>query len=68
MRDDAVSDVDGETIGRSLEKSIGAFSFVSLLDDYTRECPDRLRSLHNFIAFPAYADKIERNERYRVSN
>ncbi len=42
----------------NLEKSIDNFSLVDLLEDYSRECPDRMRSLHNFIAFSAYAGKI----------
>jgi hypothetical protein len=31
---------------------------VDLLEDYSRECPDRMRSLHNFIAFSPFAAKI----------
>jgi hypothetical protein len=42
----------------NLEQSVNAFSFVQLLDDYARECPDRVRSLHNFIAFSTYGPKI----------
>ncbi len=42
----------------NLEGSVNAFSFVRLLDDYAQECPDRVRSLHNFIAFSAYGPKI----------
>jgi hypothetical protein len=42
----------------NLEKSIDNFSLVDLLEDYSRECPDRMRSLHNFIAFSTYASKI----------
>jgi hypothetical protein len=42
----------------NLEQSVNSFSFVQLLDDYTRECPDRMRSLHNFIAFSHYGPKI----------
>lgn len=42
----------------NLEKSIDNFSLVDLLEDYSRECPDRMRSLHNFIAFSPYAAKI----------
>jgi hypothetical protein len=43
----------------SLEKSINDFSLVSLLEDYSRECPDRMRSMHNYITFSAYAAKIK---------
>jgi len=42
----------------NLDGSVGAFSFVELLGDYSRECEDRMRSLHNFIAFSGYASKI----------
>jgi hypothetical protein len=46
-----------------LESSVGQFGFCQLLADYSRECPDRMRSLHNFIAFSGYADKIKPSER-----
>lgn len=37
----------------------GEFSLVDLLEDYSSECPDRMRSLHNYyIAFSQYAAKI----------
>jgi hypothetical protein len=37
---------------KNLEKSIGHFSLADLLASYTpRECPDRVRPLHDFIAF-----------------
>lgn len=43
-----------------LESSVGAFSFCELLGDYARECPDRVRSLHNFIAYSKkYAPNIK---------
>jgi hypothetical protein len=42
----------------NLERSIKGFSFMDLLRDYDRECPDRMRSLHNFLAFSGYAGKI----------
>ena len=42
----------------NLEASVNSFSFVELLNDYSLECPDRLRSLHNFIAFTNYGTKI----------
>ncbi|MGH9461139.1 MAG: hypothetical protein ACRD1X_07965 [Vicinamibacteria bacterium] len=38
----------------ALEESVNHFALRDLLRDYTRECPDRLRSLHNFIAFSRY--------------
>jgi hypothetical protein len=43
----------------NLEKSVSDFSLVELLEDYSRECPDRMRSLHNFIAFSDYGAKIK---------
>jgi len=42
----------------NLERSVESFSFVKLLEDYSRECPDRMRSLHNYLAFSDYAKKI----------
>jgi hypothetical protein len=42
----------------NLEKSVNTFSFVNLLEDYARECPDRMRSLHNYIVYSPYAAKI----------
>jgi len=41
-----------------LEESVNHFALRDLLRDYTRECPDRLRSLHNFIAFSRYGGTI----------
>jgi hypothetical protein len=43
----------------SLEKSIDNFSLLDLLEDYSSECPDRMRSLHNYIAFSSYGAKIK---------
>lgn len=45
-----------------LTSSIGDFTLEALLDDYTSQCPDGVRSLHNFIASSKYADKIRRPE------
>jgi len=42
----------------NLESSVANFSFVELLDAYSRECPDRLRSLHNFIAYSDFSKQI----------
>ena len=39
----------------NLEKSVDAFSFVKLLAEYSCECPDRVRSLHNYMAYSEYA-------------
>ena len=35
---------------------------MGMLRDYDRECPDRMRSLHNFLAFSAYAGKIMQSD------
>jgi len=42
----------------NLERSVESFSFVKLLEDYSRECPDRMRSLHNYLVYSDYANKI----------
>ncbi len=42
----------------NLESSVANFSFVDLLAAYSRECPDRLRSLHNFIAYSEFGKKV----------
>lgn len=42
----------------NLERSIEKFTLVELLGDYERECPDRMRSLHNHIAFSDFGKKI----------
>ncbi len=42
----------------SLEKSVSSFGLLDLLADYSRECPDRMRSLHNYVAYSPYAQKI----------
>jgi len=42
----------------NLEKSVSTFSFVNLLKDYSCDCPDRMRSLHNYIVFSGYVGKI----------
>jgi hypothetical protein len=46
----------------NLERSIEGFGFIDMLRDYDRECPDRMRSLHNFLAFSGYAGKIVPSE------
>ncbi|WP_128946912.1 hypothetical protein [Bradyrhizobium zhanjiangense] len=46
----------------NLEQSIMDFRLVDLLSDYSRAFPDRLRSLHNYIAFSDYASKIRLND------
>lgn len=36
-----------------------------LLQDYTRECPDRMRSLHQFMATSSYAARLKPSQRVR---
>lgn len=45
----------------ALEESVNHFALRDLLRDYSRECPDRLRSLHNFIAFSRYGTTMYRS-------
>lgn len=46
----------------NLEASVEHFGFRDLLADYSRSCPDRLMSLHNFIAFSTrYRDTMYHN-------
>jgi hypothetical protein len=42
----------------NLETSIEHFGLRDLLADYSTKCPDRLTSLHNFIAFSEYGKKM----------
>lgn len=44
-----------------LETSIEHFGFRGLLADYSRSCPDRLMSLHSFIAFSKYGQQMRHN-------
>ena len=46
----------------NLETSVEHFGFRDLLADYSGSCPDRLMSLHNFIAFSTrYRDTMYHN-------
>lgn len=45
----------------NLETSIEHFAFRDLLSEYSRTFPDRLESLHNFIAFSQYQHHIYHN-------
>ena len=49
----------------NLETSISTFALGQLLDDYNRDCPDRVRSLHNYIAHSTYGQKIEPSEQLK---
>ncbi len=53
------------TIGdlEDLETSVTGFGLRDLLCDYTRECPDRMRSLHQFMATSSYAAKLRASKR-----
>jgi hypothetical protein len=42
----------------NMESSGGNFGTRDLLANYTAACPDRLRSLHNYIVFSPYGQKI----------
>ena len=46
----------------NIEVSTDNFSIAELLGDYSHECPDRMRSLHNFIQYsPKYQAKMLAN-------
>ncbi len=45
----------------NLEVSIKQFSLRDLLADYSYTCPDRLISLHNFIAYSKYGKQMYHN-------
>jgi hypothetical protein len=49
----------------NLETSTASFAMRDLLKDYTRECPDRMRSLHQFMATSAYAARLKPSQRVR---
>jgi len=46
----------------NVEVSIEHFGFCNLLSAYSLHCPDRLTSLHNFIAASDFKDKIYSNK------
>jgi len=45
----------------NLETSIEHFGFRDMLSDYSKSCPDRLVTLHNFIATSRYNQKMYQN-------
>jgi hypothetical protein len=49
----------------NLETSTVNFAVRDLLKDYTRECPDRMRSVHQFMATSSYADRLKPSQRVR---
>jgi hypothetical protein len=46
----------------NLETSIEHFGFREMLSDYSKSCPDRIVSLHNFIASSPYNKKMYHNK------
>ncbi len=46
----------------NLETSIEHFGFRDMLSDYSKSCPDRFETLHNFIALSRYKQKIYHNK------
>jgi len=46
----------------NLETSIEHFGFRDMLSDYSKSCPDRFVSLHNFIATSRYNQKMYQNK------
>jgi len=42
----------------NLENSVEHFGLRDLFSDYTKECPDRLTSLYNFISLSKYGKKM----------
>lgn len=42
----------------NLESSVEGFSFMDFLAAYTRDCGDRVQSVHNYMALSGYAKKI----------
>ncbi|HUG69302.1 MAG TPA: hypothetical protein VMM76_16240 [Pirellulaceae bacterium] len=41
-----------------LERSVEHFSLADLFREYSRACPDRMMSLHNFLAFSDFGKKL----------
>jgi len=41
-----------------LERSVEHFSLVDLLREYSKASPDRMMSLHNFLAFSDFRKKL----------
>jgi len=42
----------------ALETSSRTFALVDCFDEYTKRCPDRMMSFHNFLAYSAYRDQM----------
>jgi hypothetical protein len=53
------------TIGdlENLETSVTGFGLRDLLRDYILDCPDGMRSLHQFMATSSYAPKLKASKR-----
>lgn len=52
----------------NLETSIEHFGFRDMLSDYSKSCPDRLVTLHNFIASSRYNQKMYHNKNIATSS
>lgn len=52
----------------NLETSIEHFSFREMLSDYSKSCPDRIATLHNFIASSSYNKQMFQNRNIAVSS
>ena len=52
----------------NLETSIEHFGFRDLLSDYSKSCPDRVESLHNFIASSRYKKHMYHNRHTATSS
>jgi hypothetical protein len=45
----------------SLETSVERFGFVEFLAAYTRDCRNRMQSLHNYMVYSEYGKRIAPN-------
>jgi hypothetical protein len=42
----------------NLESSVEGFSFIDFLAAYTRDCRDRVQSVHNYMVFSDYGKRV----------
>jgi hypothetical protein len=52
----------------NLETSIEHFGFRDMLSDYSKSCPDRIVTLHNFIASSSYNKQMFQNRNIAASS
>jgi hypothetical protein len=52
----------------TLDSSVEYFSFVGLLAAYTRDCRDRMQSLHNYMAFSDYGRRVVQSRYLKESS